>query len=84
MFIATGETDLKGTKWCTEDVIDLQTRLTDEEFDANITANMLDMTRLRVCARILNKRQALPARYKELVDEYTGSKNAEPDKEINL
>lgn len=84
MFITTGESDLKGTKWCTEDVINLQTRLTDEEFDANITESMLDMIRLRVCARILNERQALPAIYKELVDEYKGSKNAEPEKEIIL
>jgi hypothetical protein len=82
VFIVTGETDLKGTKWCTEDVVNLQTRLTDEEFDANISEFMLDMDRLKVCANILNERQALPARYKELVKEYAGSKNAEPSVEI--
>ena len=84
MFIATGESDLKGTKWCTEDVINLQTRLTDEEFDANISEFMLDMDRLKVCARVLNARQALPARYKELVIDYAGSKNADPDIEITM
>ena len=31
-----GESDLRGTKWCEEDVINLQTRLTDEEFEENI------------------------------------------------
>lgn len=82
MFIVTGESDLKGTKWCTEDVINLQTRLTDEEFDTNISEFMADMDRLRVCARVLNERQALPVRYKELVTEYAGSKNADPDMEI--
>ena len=74
-----GESDLRGTKWCEEDVINLQTRLTDEEFEANITELMLDMDRLRVCANILNGRKALPARYKELVKDYAGSSNADPD-----
>lgn len=79
-----GESDLKGTKWCEEDVINLQTRLTDEEFEATITPKMEDMDRLKACAKVLNKRQALPARYKELVKEYAGSKNADPNMEINL
>lgn len=79
-----GESDLKGTKWCEEDVINLQTRLTDEEFEATITPAMLDMERLTACANVLNKRQALPARYKELVNEYKGSSKADPDREINL
>lgn len=79
-----GESDLRGTKWCEEDVINLQTRLTDEEFEATITATMPDMDRLKACANVLNQRQALPARYKELVNEYAGSSKAEPDEEINL
>ncbi len=74
-----GESDLKGTKWCEEDVINLQTRLTDEEFEAHITPVLLDRERLRVCANILNERNALPARYKELVAEYAGSDNADPE-----
>ena len=77
-----GESDLKGTKWCEEDVINLQTRLTDEEFEENITPELLDMTRLRICANILNSRKALPARYKELVAEYAGSDNADPEVKI--
>lgn len=78
-----GESDLKGTKWCEEDVINLQTRLTDEEFEENITPELLDMTRLKVCANILNSRKALPARYKELVDgEYAGSDNADPEVKV--
>lgn len=84
MQIFHGESDLRGTKWCEEDVINLQTRLTNEEFEATITDTMLDMDRLKACASVLNKRQALPARYKELVTEYAGSKNADPDVEINL
>lgn len=79
-----GESDLKGTKWCEEDVINLQTRLTDEEFDENIIPSMLDIERLRVCAKILNDRKALPARYKELVKDYAGSSKADPDNEIDL
>ena len=79
-----GESDLMGTKWCIEDVINLQTRLTDEEFEATITATMLDMDRLKACAKVLNDRKALPARYKELVKEYAGSSKADPDVEINL
>lgn len=79
-----GESDLRGTKWCEEDVIALQIRLTNEEFDENINSNMLDMERLRVCAKILNSRKALPARYKELVKDYAGSSNVDPDNEIDL
>lgn len=74
-----GESDLKGTKWCEEDVINLQTRLTDEEFEANITPELLDSHRLKVCANILNARKALPAVYKELVEEYSGSDNADTE-----
>lgn len=77
-----GESDLKGTKWCEEDVIDLQTRLTDEEFSENINEKMLDMDRLKVCAEILNKRKALPARYIELVKDYAGSDNADPEVKV--
>lgn len=84
MILFTGESDLSGTKWCEEDVINLQTRLTNEEFEETITSKMDDMDRLKACAKVLNRRQALPARYKELVKEYTGSKNADPDTEINL
>ena len=79
-----GESDLKGTKWCEEDVINLQTRLTNEEFEATITDIMLDMDRLKACAKVLNDRKALPARYKELVNDYAGSSNADPSVEINL
>lgn len=84
MILFTGESDLKGTKWCVEDVINLQTRLTDEEFDENISEAMLDMDRLRVCARILNERKALPVRYKELVADYAGNSKAEPDIKIDM
>ena len=84
MQIFHGESDLRGTKWCEEDVINLQTRLTDEEFEATISDIMLDMDRLKACAKVLNERQALPVRYKELVESYAGSKNADPDIEINL
>ena len=84
MILITGESDLKGTKWSTEDVINLQTRLTDEEFDEHISEAMPDMDRLRVCASVLNKRQALPARYKELVQEYTGSDKADTDIKIEM
>lgn len=82
MVLIHGESDLKGTKWCEEDVINLQTRLTDEEFEANITPDLSDRKRLRVCANILNSRKALPARYKELVAEYAGSDNADPEVKI--
>jgi hypothetical protein len=58
--------------------------LTDEEFEANIKPDLEDMARLNICADILNKREALPAKYKELVRDYAGSKNADPDVEINL
>lgn len=84
MILFTGESDLKGTKWCTEDVINLQRRLTDEEFDANISETMLDMDRLRVCARVLNERKALPVRYKELVADYAGHGSAEPYIDIDM
>lgn len=84
MILFHGESDLKGTKWCEEDVINLQMRLTGEEFDANITEFMLDMDRLKVCANILNSRKALPARYKELVADYAGSSNADPEVKILL
>lgn len=77
-----GESDLKGTKWCEEDVISLQTRLTDEEFEENITPELSDRERMRRCANILNSRKALPARYKELVVEYAGSDNADPEVRI--
>ena len=77
-----GESDLKGTKWCEEDVINLQTRLTDEEFEENITPELSDRERMRRCANILNSRKALPARYKELVAEYAGNSNADPDVKI--
>ena len=79
-----GESDLRGTKWCEADVINLQTRLTDEEFEETIKATMLDMERLKACARVLNSRQALPAKYKELVKEYAGSSKADPDVEIDF
>lgn len=82
MQLIHGESDLAGSKWCEEDVINLQTRLTDEEFEANISEVMLDKQRLEVCAQILNKRKALPAKYKELVSDYAGSSNADPDTEI--
>ena len=82
MMLITGESDLLGTKWSTEDVVNLQMRLTDEEFEATITPYMQDMARLKACAEVLNARSALPARYKELVTEYNGSKNADPDIEI--
>ncbi len=74
-----GESDLKGTKWCEEDVINLQTRLTDEEFENNITTELPDSNRLRVCANILNERKALPVAYKELVKEYSGSDNVDTE-----
>ena len=82
MTLFHGESDLKGTKWCEEDVINLQTRLTDEEFEANITPELLDMERMRRCANILNSRKALPVRYKELVAEYAGNSNADPEVKI--
>lgn len=82
MQIFHGESDLKGTKWCVEDVIDLQSRLTNEEFEESITPELEDMKRLKVCAKILNERKALPARYKELVKEYKGSSNADPEEKI--
>lgn len=82
MQVFNGVSDLAGSKWCEEDVINLQTRLTDEEFEANISEVMLDKQRLEVCAQILNKRKALPAKYKELVSDYAGSSNADPDTEI--
>lgn len=82
MILFKGESDLKGSKWCEEDVINLQTRLTDEEFDENISEFMLDMDRLRVCAKILNSRKALPSRYKELVEEYAGNSNADPEVKV--
>lgn len=78
MQIFHGESDLKGTKWCEEDVINLQTRLTDEEFEENITPELSDRERMRRCATILNSRKALPERYKELVAEYAGNSNADP------
>ena len=78
MILFHGESDLKGTKWCEEDVINLQTRLTDEEFDNNIFPELSDRERLKRCANILNSRKALPARYKELVEDYAGSDNADP------
>lgn len=84
MILFKGESDLKGTKWSTEDVINLQTRLTDEEFDNNIFETMLDMDRLRVCANVLNERKALPVRYKELVADYAGNSKAEPDIKIDM
>lgn len=79
-----GESDLKGTKWCEEDVIDLQTRLTDEEFENNITPEVDDTGRLRICAKILNERKALPARYRELVSEYNGSSNSDPEVRVEF
>ena len=84
MILVTGESDLKGTKWCIEDVINLQTRLTDEEFDEHIHEAMLDMDRLRVCAGVLNKRKALPVRYKELVADYAGNSKADPDIKVDM
>lgn len=78
-----GESDLKGTKWCFEDVADLQSRLTEEEFEENITPELDSMDRLKICANILNSRKALPARYKELVTNYAGSANAAPDRHID-
>lgn len=84
MQLIHGESDLEGTKWVIEDVINLQSRLTDEEFEENITPEMEDTDRLKKCASILNKREALPAKYKELVKDYAGSKQADPDVEINL
>jgi hypothetical protein len=84
MILFTGESDLKGTKWCIEDVINLQTRLTDEEFEENISEAMLDMDRLRVCARILNERKALPVRYKELVADYAGNSKADAEVKIDM
>ena len=77
-----GESDLKGTKWCEEDVITLQMRLTDEEFEENITPELSDRERMRRCANILNSRKALPTRYKELVEEYTGNSNVDPEVQI--
>ena len=77
-----GESDLKGTKWCEEDVITLQMRLTDEEFEENITPELSDRERMRRCAKILNSRKALPTRYKELVEEYTGNSNVDPEVQI--
>jgi hypothetical protein len=82
MQIVHGESDLKGTKWCVEDVVNLQTRLTNEEFEENITNSMADMDRLVICSNILNNRQALPARYKELVKDYAGSSKADPDNSV--
>lgn len=82
MILIHGESDLKGTEWCEEDVINLQTRLTDEEFEENITPDLSDRERMRRCANILNSRKALPARYKDLVDEYAGSDNADPEVEV--
>ena len=82
MILIHGESDLKGTEWCEEDVINLQTRLTDEEFEENITPELSDRERMRRCANILNSRKALPARYKDLVDEYAGSDNADPEVKV--
>lgn len=84
MQIIHGESDLVGTKWCIEDVINLQTRLTDEEFEQRITSKMPDLERLKVCAEILNSRQALPTRYEELVKEYAGNSKADKTVEINF
>lgn len=84
MQLIHGESDLVGTKWTIEDVINLQTRLTDEEYEENITPEMEDIDRLKKCSSILNKREALPAKYKELVKEYNGSKKADPNESINL
>ena len=82
MILIHGESDLKGTKWCEEDVINLQTRLTDEEFEENITPDLSDRERMRRCANILNSRKALPTRYKELVADYAGNSNADPEVKI--
>jgi len=84
MQLIHGESDLEGTKWVIEDVINLQTRLTDMEYEEIITPEMDDMTRLKKCSSILNKREALPAKYQELVKDYKGSKKADPDVAINL
>ena len=84
MQLIHGESDLVGTKWAIEDVINLQTRLTDEEYEESITPDMEDMIRLKKCSSILNKREALPAKYKELVKDYNGSKKADPDVKIEL
>ena len=84
MQIFTGVSDLDGSEWCEEDVINLQRRLTDEEFEDNILEGMSDTLRLSTCARILNSREALPARYKSLVQDYAGSSKADPDTHIEF
>jgi hypothetical protein len=73
MVLITGKSDLEGTKWALEDVFTLQRMLTNEEFEENITDDMGDMKRLKVCSQILNERAALPERYKELVKNYQKS-----------
>ena len=70
MIMFKAKSDLIGTRWAVEDVFTLQRMLTDEEFEENITDNMGDMQRLKVCSKILNEREALPARYKELVKDW--------------
>lgn len=79
MILKTGNSDLEGTKWDLEDVFNLQGMLTDEEFEENITDDMGDMKRLRVCAKILNERAALPGRFKELVKDYQKSDAEVPE-----
>lgn len=84
MQIILGESDLNGTQWVIEDVIELQTRLTDEEFEATVTEQMEDMQRLKNCAKVLNDREALPARFKDLVEDYKGSAKADPYEQVDL
>ena len=73
MVLVTGKSDLDGTKWALDDVFKLQGLLTDEEFEENITDDMGDMKRLKVCSKILNDRASLPKDYKELVKDYKES-----------
>lgn len=71
MMLKIAKSDLDNTKWCDDDVISLQLRLTDEEFE-EIEPLKSDMQRLKRCANILNDREALPETYKELVSSYKG------------
>lgn len=76
MIIDIGKNDLDD-KWTIEDLIELQGRLTDEEFKERLATIQSDSERLKVSANLLNDREALPERYKELVLKYKGNKKVD-------